>query len=176
VKRILFIILSLACLFIFSVGISAQKSSGKNRAVEAVKTFYRFHFSHNDDFNEKQVGLRSKFFTPTLKRLFYVELKRQRKYLRKYPDNKPYFEGLPFQPIEFCPKDYRVGAAQIKQRTAIVRVNFVYGKSSCTAKDGELISYQILLSKVGERWLIDNIVYENSNKLTIAFKTAAKIK
>jgi hypothetical protein len=176
VKKIKFIILSLVCLFIFSAEVFAQKSSEKTLATDAVKTFYHFHFSHNDDFSEKQVALRNKFFTPKLTQLFYTELKRQQNYLKKYPDNKPYFEGLPFQPIEFCQKDYRVRMAQIKQRMAIVKVNFVYGKSSCAAKDGALISYQILLSKIDGKWLIDDIVYENFSKLTGNFEIAAKIK
>lgn len=175
-KKISFGILILAGLFLLSAEVFAQKSSEENRALEAVKTFYQFHLSHAEDFDEKQIALRSGFFTPKLKRLFDAELRRQRNYAKKYPDDKPYFEGLPFQPIEFCPKDYRVGTAKVKRLTAIVRVNFIYGKSSCTAKDGDAIFYQILLTKIHGRWLVDNVIYDDSRELTKDFETAAKIR
>jgi hypothetical protein len=119
--------------------------------------------------------LRSRFFTPRLKQLFNAELKRQKIYLSKYPDNKPFFEGLPFEPIEFCANDYQVGEAQYNRQSANVPVYFVY-KSSCEAKDGTRISYKILLKKITGKWLIDDVVYDDGSTLRQAFNTAQKIK
>ncbi len=117
----------------------AQKTTENVFATQAVRSFYRFHTTHDDLFNEKQVALRKKFFTPKLQHFFAAELKRQVIYSKRNPNNKPYFEGLPFQPIEFCPDGYKVGNAQINRQKAIIKVSFVYAKSSCTAKDGTKI-------------------------------------
>ncbi len=165
-------ILLLIVLVLLSTNIFAQKQD----AAAFVQSFYKFHLSHKDIFNEKQVSLRRKFFTPKLRQLFDSELKRQRNYLKKYPNNKPYFEGLSFTPIEFCPNDYRVGAVQTTRQTATVKVNFIYGKSSCNATDGTSISYKILMSRVSKKWLINNVIYDDGSTLTNAFSEAKKIE
>ncbi|MBA2736097.1 MAG: hypothetical protein H0U50_04820 [Pyrinomonadaceae bacterium] len=174
-KILLFIFISTSFLFT-SNETFAQNRTEKSRAVEAVKVFYRFHFSHKDAFDERGVSRRRRLFTPKLRQLFDAELKRQKIYLKKYPDNKPYFEGLPFEPIEFCPNDYRVGAAQTTRQTATAKVNFVYSKSSCDASDGTKISYKILLSKITGKWLINDVIYDDGSTLTKAFSEAQKIK
>jgi hypothetical protein len=149
----------------------------KQGATAAVREFYRFHFAHKDIFNEREVARRQRFLTPRLQRLFDAELKRQKNYARKHPDEKPYFEGLSFQPIELCPGDYSVGAAQTARQTATVRVNFVYSKSSCKATDGTKIFYKIALRQIGGKWLIDDVIYEDGKSpLTDAFNEAKKIK
>ncbi len=174
-KILLFIFISAS--FLFSANETfAQNRAEKTRAVEMVKVFYRFHFSHKDVFDERGVSRRRRFFTPKLRQLFDAELKRQRIYLKKYPNDKPYFEGLPFEPIEFCPNDYRVGSAQTTRQTATIKVNFVYSKSSCNANDGTKISYKILLSKIAGKWLIDDVIYDNGSTLTSDFSEAQKIK
>lgn len=170
--KIKIIILSIL-LILFTGNIFAQKQT---TAAAAVKSFYRFHLSHQDVFDEREVSLRRRFFTPKLQRLFDAELRRQRNYSKKHPNDKPYFEGLSFQPIEFCKNDYRVGAAQTTRQNASVKVNFIYGKSSCKANDGTRISYQILLSKISEKWLIDDVVYDDGTTLSKAFEQAKKIK
>lgn len=170
-KQIKFVLPSII-LILLSTGVFAQKQD----AAAAVKSFYSFHFSHEDSFNEKEVALRRRFFTAKLQKLFDAELKRQTIYLKKHPTDKPYFEGLSFQPIEFCPKDYRVGAATAKKQTATVKVNFVYGKSSCAANDGTRLSYKISLAKIGGHWLIDDVIYDDGTTLTEAFGEAQKIK
>lgn len=156
--------------------LSTDAFAQKQDAAAFVQSFYKFHLSHKDIFNEKQVSLRRKFFTPKLRQLFDSELQRQRNYQKKYPDDKPYFEGLPFTPIEFCKKDYRVGAVQTARQTASVKVNFVYSKSSCDANDGTGISYRILLSKTSGKWLINDVIYDNGSTLTKDFSKAQKIK
>lgn len=165
------IILSFCVLKIFS-----QKQTEAVRAAEAVKKFYRFQTTHDDSFTEKQVALRTKFFTPKLRIYFNSELLRQKNYLKKYPGNKPYFEGLPFQPIEFCPKDYSVGKARVNKSDADVRVNFIYSKTNCQSNDGTKIFYTIKLVKISNQWLIDNVIFDDDKDLISAFKIASKIK
>jgi hypothetical protein len=175
-KFLLFILISASLLFI-SNSISAQNRTENSRAVQAVKNFYRFHLSHENIFNKREVSRRYKFFTPRLRQLFNAELKREEIYKKKYPDDKPYFDVLPFQPIEFCKNDYRVsGASQTARQTATVKVNFVYSKSSCEANDGTRISYGFLLSKVAGKWLINDVIYDDGSTLTKAFSNAQKVK
>ena len=174
-RFLLFIFISTSFLSI-SNETFAQDRAEKSRAVQAVKIFYRFHFSHENLFNKTEILRRNRFFTPKLRQLFDAELERQRIYLVKYPENKPYFEGLSFEPIEFCHNDYRVGTAQTTRQTAIVKVNFVYGKPSCDASGGTEISYKILLSKIAGKWLINDVIYDDGSTLTKAFSQARKIK
>lgn len=163
----------LAVIFIsFSTGVHAQKQD----AATAVKLFYQFHLSRENAFTEEVIATHRRFFTPKLRRLFDAELKRQKIESKKHPTDKPYFEGLSLQPIEFCPKDYRVGTAQTRGQSATVDVNFVYGKSSCDANDGTPLLYKIQLSKIGGRWLIDDVIYDDGGTLTKAFDEAKKIK
>lgn len=159
-----------------SINLSAQKQNDNVLATATVKKFYRFHTTHDDLFNAKQVALRSKFFTPKLQKLFNRELIRQKNYLKKYPDNKPYFEGLPFQPIEFCRNDYRIEKAIVNNSTASVKVDFVYGKSDCKSNDGTAIFYKFTLLKIGGKWLIDTVLFDDGSDLLTAFETAQKIK
>src|SRR5205809_6166534 len=100
-------ILLSVCLLLLASNVFAQKQN----ATAAVREFYRFHLAHEDIFNEREVARRLRFLTPRLQKLFNAELQRQRLYLKKYPGNKPYFEGLPFTPLEFCPSKYGIGAA-----------------------------------------------------------------
>ena len=174
-KILLFILISVSLLFI-SNQVFAQSRTENSDVVRVVKNFYRFHLSHDSIFNKREVSRRRRFFTPKLRQFFDAELKRQKIYLKKYPNNKPYFEGLSFEPIEFCPKDYRVGATQATRQTATVKVNFVYGKSACDANDGTKIFYKILLSKIAGRWLINDVIYDDGSTLTKAFSEARKIK
>lgn len=165
------IILGFCTLEIFS-----QKQTDTIRASGAVKKFYGFQMTHNYSFDEKQVALRAKFFTPKLRTYFNSELLRQKNYLKKYPDNKPYFESLPFQPIEFCRKDYSVGKTRVNKSNADVRVNFIYSKTNCKSNDGTKIFYTIKLVKISNQWLIDNIIFDDGKSLTDTFKEAGRIK
>lgn len=157
----------------FSINIRAQKPDA---AAAVVKQFYQFHFARESSFSEKAIAARRRFFTPKLRRLFDAELKRQKTYSKKHPTDKPFFDDLSFQPIEFCPNDYRIGTAREQRQTATVEVNFIYSKSSCEANDGTPLTYRITLSKIGDRWLIDDVIYDDGTTLTGAFETASRIK
>jgi hypothetical protein len=160
-------------LVLLSVSAFAQRQS----ASEFVREFYRFHLSHENIFNEREVARRRRFFSPRLQLLFDAELRREKAYLKKNPTDKPFFgDGLPFTPIEFCRKDYRVGETQTGKRATLVNVNLVYGKSSCDADDGTKLLYKIVLVKIGGKWLIDNLIYDDGTTLGQAFKEAKRIK
>ena len=145
-------------------------------ASAAVKEFYGFHLKNQDVLNAPEISRRRRFFTPRLGRLFDAELKRQTAYSKKYPDEKPYFEGLSFTPIELCAKDYSVEKAETSGQKATVKVNFVYSKSSCDANDGTKIFYTISLQKIGGKWLIDDVTYDNGETLSQAFEKAKQQK
>jgi hypothetical protein len=160
-------------LTLFSADVFAQKQS----AAAFVREFYRFHLSHDSIFNDREVARRRRFFTPRLRGMFDAELRREKAYLRKYPDNKPFFgDGLPFTPIEFCRKDYRVGRAQTGKRATLVNVHLVYSRSSCDVDDRTKLLYKIVLVKIGGKWLIDDLIYDDGKTLTDAFNIAKKIK
>lgn len=158
-------------LLLFASNIFGQKTTPD----ETVREFYKFHLAHQNILNAQEIKRRQRFFTPRLQKLFADELKRQTLYLQKHPDDKPFFEGLPFQPIEFCSKDYNVENARIEQLTATVKINFVYGKSSCKASDGTKIFYEMSLQKINGKWLIDDVKYDDGKTLTDDFNEARKI-
>ena len=98
-------------------------------------------------------------------------------YAKKHPDEKPYFEGLSFTPLEFCPSKYSVGSAPSKGRKTTVNINFVSGKISvCDGKDEIKTVYRVALLKIGGKWLIDDVIYDNGETLTDAFNETKKIK
>ena len=91
-------------LLIMTAALSANSYAQKQDASAAVKSFYQFHFSHDDAFGEKEVLRRRRFFTSKLQRLFNTELKRQKKFLEKYPDNKPFLKDYLLNRLSFAKK------------------------------------------------------------------------
>lgn len=175
-KKLLYLSFCSIILIFCALETFPQKQKDSVLTTDAVKKFYRVQTTHDNSFNEQQVALRAKFFTPKLKIYFNSELIRQKNYLKKYPYNKPYFESLPLQPIEFCSKDYSVEKARVDKSKADVKVNFIYSKSNCKSNDGTKIFYTIKLVKISNQWLIDDIIFDDGSSLTDAFKEAAKIK
>jgi hypothetical protein len=162
-------IIFLLMIVLFSTNIFAQKQS----ATAFVQSFYRFHLTHEDIFNEKQVAIRRRFFTPKLQLFFKNELKREALYHKKYPENKPYFEGLDFDPQEFCQTGYRIGNTKMNRLKAVVEINF---KNDCDQRNNDLTVYKIELTKIGGKWLIDNVIFDDGETLIDAFNKAMKIE
>src|SRR5262249_26709163 len=66
-----------------------------------VSAFYQFDRSHSQIFNRRNIDARKRWFSKELYNLFLYELKREDAYLKKNPNDKPYFgDGLPFQPLD----------------------------------------------------------------------------
>jgi hypothetical protein len=152
--------------------IAAQKQAENRRALETVKTFYRFHFSHDRKFNRKQVRLRRKFLTAKLYAVLIDEIDRSEPYEKEYPGFKGFITELPFQPEKLCRGDYRVRNAEVGRLKMMVRIDFVHSKSNCAATNGISVSYKVVLIKTGGRWLIDNVLYDNGSDLIRDLKKA----
>src|SRR5690242_13636061 len=89
----------LAAVIISAAGTLAFAQGSTPRAT--VETFYRFDRSHSQVFNRRNIDARRQWFSTELYSLFLNELKREAAFVRKNPDEKPYFgDGLPFQPYD----------------------------------------------------------------------------
>ncbi len=175
--KILF--LSIILLFL-STNIFAQKLS----ASEFVESFYEFHRARSGIFSAEEVDLHKKWFTAELYELFQYELKREKEFLERTPTDKPYLaekphfgDGFPFAPMEECyvegkeiKNNLKIGKTTIKGDKTIVEVKFYYPKVC----GGSFIhAYQIELAKNNGDWLINDLIYLDSNeRLTDDLKRA----
>jgi hypothetical protein len=133
----------------------------------AVIAFYKFDATHSQDFNRANIDARKRWLAADLYRRLINELAREKDYLKKNPGNKPYFEGLSFQPLdETCEvggRRYRrtisYGTVTIKGEVGNVDVYFKYPKG-CNLPD---ILYAVNMSKERGRWVIDDIRYIADN-------------
>lgn len=162
------IALSNVIIFLLALAVSAQQATPKT----AVDSFYKFDRSHSQVFNRKNVDARRQWFSPTLYSLFQSELRRQAAYLKMNPTDKPYFgDGFPFQPLmETCRvagREYGRGifTRQEFQRgnRAAVTATFAYPKAC--RDGGEPIVYTIGLTRVKNRWVIDDVNYGEDTTL-----------
>lgn len=162
--------------FIFAILITLQLSfiafAQGSTPKAAIDAFYRFDRSHSQVFNRKNIDARRQWFSAELYRLFLNELQREAEYIKKHPDDKPFFgDGLPFQPLdETCRaggKDVRRGIVArqefVKSPRAVVTATFAYPKA-CT-NGGDPIVFTIGLSRSKGRWVIDDINYGEDTTL-----------
>ena len=141
-----------------------------NTPLEAVNSFYRYDRSHSQDFSRANIEARRPWFSSELLSLFQKEFKREEAYFKKHPTDKPYFEGLPFQPIdETC----KVGRRRLHKalsvlhgtenaKTATILAQFAFPKP-CKQPDNTV--YTIALVKAKSGWLIDDVLYEDNRSL-----------
>ena len=139
--------------------------------VAVVKSFYSFDRTHSQTFNRRNVDARKAWFSDDLYSLFRNELRREDAYLKKNPNEKPYFgDGLPFQPIdETCTaggknlhKSLAVKPAFQKNSRAAVTATFAFPKP---CKDADATTYTIGLIKGKGGWLIDDVNYGDERTL-----------
>ncbi|MEP6847914.1 MAG: hypothetical protein ABI999_03595 [Acidobacteriota bacterium] len=138
--------------------------------LEAVNSFYRFDKTHSQDFTRANIDARRSWFSSDLYSLFLKEIKRADSYAKKHPTDKPYFEGLPFQPIdETCKAGRKVlhkgvntmhGTEESKRATILA--SFAFPKP-CKNPDNTV--YTIVLTKNKSGWLIDDVLYEDNHSL-----------
>ena len=141
-----------------------------NTPLETVNSFYRYDRSHSQNFTRANIEARRPWLTSDLYSLFQKEFKREDSYLKKHPTDKPYFEGLPFQPIdETCKVGRRMlhkaltvlhGTENAKNATILAQFAF---PKPCKAPDNTV--YTIALVKVKNGWLIDDVLYEDNRSL-----------
>lgn len=170
--------------FIFAILITLQLSfiafAQGSTPKAAIDAFYKFDRSHSKVFNRKNIDARRQWFSAELYRLFLNELRREAAYIKKHPDDKPFFgDGLPFQPIdEACNvggKDLRRGIV-VKQEfvrgtRGAVTATFAYPKA-CT-DGGEPVVYTIGVIRSKGIWLIDDINYGEDTTLKQRLRRAA---
>jgi len=141
-----------------------------NTPLEAANSFYKYDRSHSQDFSRANIDARKAWFSSDLYSLFLKELKREDAYLKKNPNDKPYFEGLPFQPIdETCKagrrtlhKALNVLHGTENTKTATVLASFAFPKP---CKNPDTTVYTIALVKGKSGWLIDDVRYEDNRSL-----------
>lgn len=142
-----------------------------NTPVAAVSSFYKFDRSHSQILNRRNLDARRKWLSDSLYKLFLIELKRERAFLKQNPTNKPHFgDGLPFQPIQ---ESCGTGGKEVGRRLGIkpafqkgnraaASVTFAYPKP---CKDPDAITYTIGLIKGKTGWLIDDVNYGDVSSL-----------
>lgn len=143
-----------------------------NRPVDAVKSFYAFDKVHSKAFTRASIDARKKWFSGDLYKLFLYELKRQREFERKNPNEKPYFgEGLPFRPYdELCTVGKRSLHKQLSFMPDVddtVIVTFAFA-APCT--DPDATPYKLKMVKSGGSWVIDNVIYDTDSSLVADLK------
>jgi hypothetical protein len=143
-----------------------------NTPLAAVNSFYRYDRTHSQNFSRANIEARKAWFSADLYDLFRKEFKREDEYLKKNPGDKPYFDELPFQPIdEPCKTRGKTlhKALSVKHRTengktATVLASFAFAKP---CKNPDTTIYTIALVKGKTGWLIDDVLYEDNRSLKV---------
>lgn len=165
--------LTLAAIFVV---LAAAAFGQANRPIDAVKSFYAYDRTHSQYFSRTAIDARRKWFSDDLYKLFLFELKRQREFERKHPNEKPYFgEGLPFKPYdELCTVGKQKLHKQLSFRAdaedtnvATVLVTFAF-PAPCTDPDSTVYTFQMVKSATG--WVIDNVIYDKDSNLVTDLK------
>jgi len=131
--------------------------------------------NHDNDadmtFNRRNIEIRQKWITPSLYRLYLIELIREEREAKEHPDEKPYFgDGMDFGPLkEFCkavdkiyPQRFSLSRSRIIGNYVYVRARFFYHKDC----DGdEPIYYTFIFRKTGNAWLLNDIDYGKNGTL-----------
>jgi hypothetical protein len=128
-----------------------------------VRSFYRFHFSRDHNFIERNLHFRRRWLTPTLFQLLANEFRRDREYAKAHPNESyvPYMEGDPFTNASEFPTAFRVGQTSMSGDRATVKVVLFWNARSSRGTDQRNVD--ILLANVRGNWRIDNIVDTDHN-------------
>jgi hypothetical protein len=161
--------ISIALLILISVSAAFSQNAGP---VETVRSFYKYSNARSDIFDKRHVESRKQWHTPALYRAFRDQLRKDRAQKKKCPTDKPFFgDGLTFspfnEPCEVNGRSYQrfssISAKSIGKNRATVNVKFAYPKA-CT--EDQPIYYQVNLSKINGKWLIDDWTYSDGMALT----------
>ncbi|HYR77453.1 MAG TPA: DUF3828 domain-containing protein [Pyrinomonadaceae bacterium] len=128
-----------------------------------VRSFYRFHFSHDHNFIESNLYRRRKWLTPTLFQLLTNEFRRDEEYARAHPNESyvPYMEGDPFTNASEFPTSFRFGQTSVSGDRATVKVLLLWNARSSRGTDQR--NLEVRLVKVRGNWRIDDIVDTDHN-------------
>ena len=163
-------------MLVTSILTAAQTAADAKATIEK---FYKFHRARSGIISTHELNLRKPWLTPELIRLFRYELTREDAFVKKNPDEKPYFgDGFPFQPYEECVVDEKIilnrleiGEVKIEKAKAVVEIRF-FIPPECEKQTAEklLETYKIELLKTGSRWLINDWLYADGKRLTEILK------
>ena len=170
------LIFGLILIFLIPVFITAQ---AEKEAAQTVEKFYKFYRTRNGLLSTHELNLLRRWFTPALTGLFRSEIKREDTFIKKNPDEKPYFgDGFPFKPYEECiidekiiPNRLEIGETEITDNKAFTEVRF-YLPAECEKQieDPLIDTYKIELVKVKKRWLINDWIYSDGHILSEVLK------
>jgi hypothetical protein len=157
-------------LFVFVLFTALGIRGVSQTPVVAVQAFYHYDRSHSQNFTRQNIDARKQWFSGDLYKLFLYELKRQDDFFKSNPKDKPYFEGLPFQPIdELCKAEGRnlhkgleVKAADENGDRATVTATFSFPKP---CDDPDPTTYTLGLVKEKSGWVIDDVNYGEDRTL-----------
>jgi hypothetical protein len=153
----------------------AAVTNAQSNPLATVQAFYKYDWSHSQIVNRRNLDTRKGWISPSLYRLFLIEVEKERQYLKKHPTDKGYFgDGFPFKPLgeyfqtngKTCNFTYRIGKAVIRGNKAVVDVIFFYLPPQCNGQD----IYKIDLLRGQGGWKIDNITYANGSSLVAEMK------
>ena len=159
-------IFTLFLIIVAPIVASAQRNSPRS----TVEAFYKFDRSHPQGFNRRNIDARKRWFSASLYRMFIEELRLENAYLKKHPDDKPFFgDGLPFSPHEeacefagrWFPSRYRVGPTWIRRNAAEVTVK-VSWPNECKLSPAK---YRVRLIREPSVRKVNDIIYSDGRTL-----------
>ncbi len=168
-----------AFMSVLIIAIASLITLAQDAAPDAtVRAFYAYSNARSSIFNRRHIELRKKWYTSALYAAFLKQLQEDEAHLKAHPYDKAFFgDGLDFRPLnEACEvgdRSYKrvqsVSRSQMTSSRAEVEVKFAY-PASCTT-GGQPIIYKVNLHKIGGKWLIDDLTYEDGHTLIGDMKT-----
>jgi hypothetical protein len=161
----------IAVMTLVTVLSAAGSSFAQHRNVspsQAVRSFYRFHYSHDMGFAKHNVARRRRWLTQTLFQLLINEFRRDEQYAKGHPNEiyVPYMEGDPFTDSQVHPTSFRIGRSEVAGNKATVAVLMVWSAGSREGPDKRNLRIQLL--RIRGKWLIDNVVNRDDGNDLVA--------
>ncbi len=151
-------------LFLLLLPLTILAKDDAEDAKQAVNSFYTYDFSHKQDFSKREIDRRKGWFSNELHKLLIAEWKKELSFRSPNSNTKPYFDSLPFQPIdEGCKNQYKMGNASVIKGKATVEVEFYTGKK---CGSNLFANYTFELIKFKGKWLINDLIYEDEESLS----------
>ena len=153
------------CFLLLPLNLLANDAADAKKAVES---FYKYDFSHKQNFSKREIDRRKSWLSNGLYALLIAEWKKELEFRKPNSDTKPYFDSLPFQPIdEGCENRETLGKTSVKSGKASVAVKFYSGQ-----KCGKTLvaKYTLELVKFKGKWLINDLIFDDGERLSKALK------
>jgi hypothetical protein len=155
---------SLVVVLISTYLLSAQEPT------ERVRSFYNSRISHTQTFNGRHIARLQPWLSVRLRSQLLAELRQQNAYLKKFPNDKPFFgDGLSFWPREeACEvgtrrlmRQFNVVNSSVGRNSSTVDVRFSYPKEC----NEPAVRYKLSLVREAGRWVVNDLVYAPGQSL-----------